>query len=276
MTPIRALDALPLNEVPIAVLDFETTGLFAARGDRVVEVAVLRREPQGAVRAFSSLVDPGVPMPESSIAIHGITGAMVAGAPSFEQVLPRVAPLLSDAVLVAHNAPFDLGFLRTECRRLALQAPAIGPVVDTLRVARDFLLLPRCNLQALARRVGWVHGRAHRALADVKATDAVLRAMVDGLDPEQVPSVALLDQRLRLLGRGSAGRRRVALVLRSAAQGHHDVAIDYTSSVDGPLVLRRTVTVGGIAGGVLRGWCHLRNEERRFRVDRIHRAVRVA
>jgi DNA polymerase III subunit epsilon len=264
-----------VDQVPLLVLDFETTGLHAARGDRVVEVAAIRREPDGTERVLQSLVQPGVPIPPDAQAIHGIRDADLIGAPGYAQIAPALDALLEGAVLVAHNLPFDKGFLLHEHRRHQLPPPPAQPELDTLALGRHALGLPRCNLASIAARVGLPHHGAHRALNDARTTLAVLLQIARSVDPAGVPTVRQLQARVAELRRGSPQRRRIALLLRAAARAGAELEIDYTSLVPGPLCQRRRVRAQRVGDGWLVGWCHLRGEQRRFRLDRIHRAVRL-
>ena len=94
----------------VAALDAETTGL-SPFSDRIVELAGARLLPDGSVGVFDSLADPGVPVPARAAAVHGVTDAMVAGAPPEGEVVSRFFRFARGAPLVAHNARFDAGFL---------------------------------------------------------------------------------------------------------------------------------------------------------------------
>ena len=160
-------------------LDFETTGLDPAR-ERVVEIGAIRFMPgtgcaPGAegrmateLGAMASLVKPGIRMPREVIAIHGITDEDVEDAPPFGEVAPALSALAAGAYIVAHNAPFDLSFLRAELARAGLPPP-LNPVIDTRLLAKAaFPGLSSYRLVHLASRFGIEPGRAHRALDDAR------------------------------------------------------------------------------------------------------------
>lgn len=165
----------PIEELVFTVIDVETTGLEPE--DRITEIAALRLEGLREARRYHSLVNPGIHIPPTARTISGIDDAMVSTAPTFEAVWPLVHALLADAVFVAHNAPFDLHFLSAERKRAGLEAWK-GPVIDTLRLARNTFTLPGYSLQTLHRTLKLSSPPAHRALADVLTTAGLLRVLL--------------------------------------------------------------------------------------------------
>ena len=174
--PPGAPDGCPLpfgwESRAYAALDVETTGLDPGR-DRVVELAILpfHFDSEGALieeEGFCSFVNPAMPIPESSTAIHGITDLDVPAAPFFREVVGMVDRLLSGRVMVAHNAPFDEGFVRAEYSR-ARNPPPLGEIADSLVLAR--LAFPSLHSYALAKAaflLGIDPGSSHRALDDAR------------------------------------------------------------------------------------------------------------
>jgi len=104
----------PVDEVTFTVLDVETTGLNPQYGDRVCEIALLRCEGGRELGRFHSLVDPGRPISPGAFAVNRIRDEDLIGAPLFADIASTVLEMLGNSVLVAHNAPFDLGFLGSE------------------------------------------------------------------------------------------------------------------------------------------------------------------
>lgn len=155
--------------VPLVFLDVETTGLSPEEGDRVCEIALVRVRGGREEGFFSSLVNPGCPISPGASAVNGITDAMVQDASPFSRVAGTVLDTLQDSVLVAHNAPFDLGFLRREMFLSGRQLPEFC-VVDTLRLARRCFSFFSNSLQAISSALRIEVGEAHRALADARAT----------------------------------------------------------------------------------------------------------
>jgi DNA polymerase-3 subunit epsilon len=168
---------LPVSRVSFALFDVETTGLSAAYGHRVCEVACLRLCDGLEVGRFESLVDPGRPVSPGAFRVNRITADMLAGAPTFAEIAHPLLSLMEDAVLVAHNAPFDLGFLASELQ-LARLPPPEGPVIDTLILSRRIYSLPSHSLSAVARFLEAPLEPVHRAMSDVQAMLFILERML--------------------------------------------------------------------------------------------------
>lgn len=170
-----------LEDLTYVVFDTETTGLLPAQGDEIVQIAALRivngRRVEGEV--FDTLVNPGRPIPAASTAVHGITGAMVADAPGIEEVGRRLHKFAEGAVLVAHNAPFDMEFLRRH--EAGIGASFDNPILDTVLLsAVVFGQGEAHSLDALTHRLGITipEEARHTALGDAAATaDAFLRLL---------------------------------------------------------------------------------------------------
>ena len=277
MTSRHPLLDLPAIDAPTAVIDFETTGLSSAGGDRVCEVAVVRGRPRGGRRRkYSRLVDPQMPMPALAQGIHGISDDDLKGQPPFVDVLPSLAKVLDGAVIVAHNAQFDVGFLRAECHLAGVPVPELGPVVCTLDLSRSLYGFSRCSLEALARRTGTPQDTAHRALADNITTMRVYKELLLGLGGalDAPPTVADLLERAQLLQKGGDGRRQLANEIRVAAESEATLTIDYTNRYgDGPLTTRRKVTVKEARLPYFDAWCHLQNELRTFHIRRVQQIL---
>ncbi len=152
-------------------LDFETTGLDSTVG-RVVEVGAIRfslgSDGFFEEASMACLVDPGMPIPQRASAIHGISDADVAGAPSFREVAPALLALAEGAVIVAHNVRFDLSFLDAELSRLGLSRPPAETADTVVLSRRAFPGRASYRLGAIASALGIDAGSAHRALDDAR------------------------------------------------------------------------------------------------------------
>jgi DNA polymerase III subunit epsilon len=171
----------PISQTTFAVFDVETTGLSPAYGHRVCEVACLSVRKGVEIARFESLVDPQRPISEGAFHVNHITPQMLAGAPTFDAIAGPLLALMADAVIVAHNAPFDLGFLAAELEIAQLPAPE-GLVVDTLVLARRTYSFARNGLSAVAAALGVATGPAHRAMGDVWTTHQVLERILSDLE----------------------------------------------------------------------------------------------
>jgi DNA polymerase-3 subunit epsilon len=194
----------PLREVTFVVLDLETTG-GSARRDAITEIGAVKVRGGERVAELATLVDPGTGIPPGIVALTGITTAMVQGAPRLEAVLPTLLEFLRGAVLVAHNAPFDTGFLRAACERHGHAWPR-PPVLCSARLARAVLPreeVPSVRLGALARHFGTVTTPTHRADADARATVEVLHHLLERIGNLGVQSL----EELLALAKDSAPHR---------------------------------------------------------------------
>ena len=194
MTPGRqlALDDLgtPLADVTFVVVDLETTG-GKPQDAGITEIGAVKVRGGEVLGEFQSLVNPGSPIPPFVAALTGITDRMLIGAPSVAAATSSFWEFAQGAVLVAHNAPYDVGFLRGACELHGLPWP--GPrTVDTARIARRALSkddVRNCKLQTLAQYFRSPTSPTHRALDDARATVAVLHGLFDRVGPMGVFSL---------------------------------------------------------------------------------------
>jgi DNA polymerase-3 subunit epsilon len=172
----------PLSQTTFVVVDLETTGGSPARC-AITEIGAVKTRGGDVIGEFQTLVDPGHAIPPMIVALTGITDAMVVAAPRIEAVLPSFLEFLGDAVLVAHNAPFDVGFLKAACRAHDYPWPG-NEIVDTVTLARRATTkeeAPNKKLSTLARVFGSAVEPNHRALEDARATSHVLHCMFERL-----------------------------------------------------------------------------------------------
>jgi DNA polymerase III subunit epsilon len=176
--------AATLDECAFVVFDLETTGLQPGSA-RICEIGAQRIEALEPTSSFETLVDPGTHLPPAVQALTGIQPGSLRGAPRPELAVRRFLDFAGDAVLVAHNARFDLAFLDREVQRLTGRRVA-SPVVDTVWLARRLLegRLRRVGLASLAQFFGVPTEPCHRALPDARATAEILLHLV-GLAQER-------------------------------------------------------------------------------------------
>jgi DNA polymerase III epsilon subunit family exonuclease len=259
---------LPIRSAPVAVLDLEMTGL-SPTGDRVCEIAVVRGEGGRVQREFQTLLQPGVPMTQGAQSCTGITDSMLLGAPIFAEIAGDVVSAIKGAVLVAHNVDFDLGFLHREFDGTPVVLPP-PLTLDTLSIARRLFAFKKNGLLDVCRELAIPISTAHRALSDARATFDLFARMVELLDPGGEVTVRELSDLVGALAPNSPLRLLQQQLLRDAHRERRSVFIDYQSTSD-PLSGRlvREVDIWFLRLPKLQGWCHLRQGERVFRLDRV-------
>lgn len=263
---------LPISSLPLVFLDTETTGLNPRTGDRVVEIALARFRGEVMENYFVSLVSPQRRIPREVSRIHGITDADVRAAPTFAQIVPQLRAELGDAVVVAHNALFDLGFVINEFR-LARETHPDNLVLDTLILLRTYFQFPSNSLPNVAQRLGIQTQNAHRALGDALTTREVFAFIVNQLGAR----ARTLGELLELQGGAIRWPQRDAQdtllppALQDALNQNRKLFLRYADNFGeqserwvSPLdvYFQRDVIY-------LRAYCHLRNGERQFRLDRV-------
>ena len=200
----------PLEEVEYVVFDLETTGTAAATA-RIVEFGAVRMRGFQPQATFERLVDPGRPIPAQITAITGIADGDVRGRPRIDRCLDEFLQFAADAVLVAHNARFDVGFVDAALSRRRGERLA-APVIDTVALARRLLAgrLPRMNLASLAERFDTAVRPCHRALPDARATAEVLAHLLGLAQERGAETVGDLIGLCAPAPRAARGRRGLA------------------------------------------------------------------
>lgn len=162
---------------PLIALDLETTGLDPQR-DRIVEVCLLKFQPDGSRDRLLARIDPGMPIPAAASAIHGITDADVVGMPSFADLAEQVLGFLDGCDLCGFNIKrFDLQVLYAECTRCGRTLPLEDrAILDTMEIFHR--QEPRDLVAAVRFYLGREHGQKHSAFGDSLAAAEVLEAMV--------------------------------------------------------------------------------------------------
>lgn len=192
-------DEMSLRETTFVVVDLETTGgrttgNDATPPDAITEIGAVKVCGGAVLGEFATLVNPQHSIPPQIVRLTGITTAMVGNAPTIDAVLPMFFEFAGDSVLVAHNAGFDIQFLRAAARRCDITWPQ-PQVLCTMRLARRVLSrdeAPSVRLAALARLFAVASNPTHRALDDARATVDVLHALIERVGNQGVHTYAEL------------------------------------------------------------------------------------
>jgi DNA polymerase-3 subunit epsilon len=228
---LESTEELSLRETTFVVVDLETTGgrstgttdTGESPPDAITEIGAVKVRGGAVLGEFATLVDPQRSIPPQIVQLTGITSAMVGDAPTIDAVLPMFLEFAGDSVLVAHNAGFDIGFLRAAAQRCDIPWPR-PQVLCTVRLARRVLSreeAPSVRLAALARLFAVAAQPTHRALDDARATVEVLHALIERVGNQGVhtyadlrsylPDVTPAQRRKRVLAEGLPHRPGVYL-----------------------------------------------------------------
>lgn len=262
------------------IFDVETTGLSPERGDRVVEIAALKVRNSKTLGTFHSLVDPEREISFGAFEVNGISSEMLQGAPKSGEILPDFLEFIKGAVLVGHNVSFDLGFLRKE---LSLSDLSLNPktaVMDTLKMARGLMPhLGRYPLWFVAQSLGVEQGQQHRAMADVYLTYEVFFRLIALAEQKGINDTQTLVQLFSDAPYvdGDTHRAKISLIAEVITK-KEQINLLYFSTSSAAATMRKVTPKRLVFQGEkvkLVGFCHLRNEEREFRLDRILRVERI-
>ena len=192
---MQELDGRTLRSLDFTVFDTETTGLRPSHGDELISIGAVGVHGGEVTesRSFDEFINPGMDIPKASIRIHGITDDMVADKPGANVVVPRFRAFVGDTVLVAHNAAFDLTFLKLKEAETGARFDHV--VLDTLLIS---VFLDRDtddhSLETIAKRHGVTIENRHSAVGDAVATAQIFAAMLERLEAR---GVSTLDRLIR-------------------------------------------------------------------------------
>ncbi|HEV8538485.1 MAG TPA: exonuclease domain-containing protein [Bacteroidota bacterium] len=263
---------LRLDDADFMVIDFETTGLSPESGDRVCEIGAVKLRGGAVIETFSTLINPERPISAGAYAVNGISPRMLVDAPTFSEIADKFARMLKGTILVAYNAPFDVGFLVNEFRLLGYP-PITNTVIDALAVARRLLPgLGRYPQENVASVMAIPFPVKHRALEDAMVTArifAVFSSIVKAYDCSTVHDFFRRDLASVL------NAKRMHLV-NDALERRQNLWIKYLSPTNFEITDRIvspqewvSTGAGGGGGTYLLAYCHTAKGERNFRIDRI-------
>jgi len=257
-----------LSSAHFAFLDLETTGLSPWFGDRICEVGIVLTQGKRIKHQVRMLVNPERPLSPGAASTNGLTDEQLAGEPLFADVADGVAEWLKGNVVVCHNAQFDIQFLDSEFRRLKREIQ-IPNLIDTLMLARQNYDLPSNSLLSIAEAFHIPVTGTHRALDDAHTARGIFFAMMEGLKQYNKP----LDEYIGIYNSPVWPNDGIQLPteLGEAIYSKKNLFIRYVDNKGEET--QRWITpkqVMGLSDYVyLKAHCHLRNDERNFRLDRI-------
>jgi DNA polymerase-3 subunit epsilon len=257
-----------LSNAHFAFLDIETTGLSPWFGDRICEVAIVATEGKRIKGTYCTLINPERPLSPGAISANALAETDLRSAPVFAEVADQVEKWLTDAIVVCHNARFDLQFLDSEYRRInrELQIPNL---IDTLLVARQYFDLPSYSLHSIADAFHLSTIKEHGAREDALNARSIFFAMLGSLKTLKKP----LDDFIGIYNSPAWPDEGIQLPteLEEAIYSGKRLFIRYLNKAGEHT--ERWITpkqVIGLADYIyLQAYCHLREAERSFRLDRI-------
>ena len=258
-----------ISNARFAFLDIETTGLSPWFGDRICQIAVVITEGKRIKSTVDLLLNPERELSPSASHVNGLDESKLSASPKFSEITDQLEALLKDAVIVCHNAKFDLQFLDNEYRKLnrTVEYPNL---IDTLLLARDNFDLESYSLQFLADafHVSKSPQESH-AMADALTAKNIFFAMMDALKPTGKP----LDDYIGIYNSPAWPEEGVYLPteLSEAINSGRRLFIKYMDK-DGEISERwiSPIEVMGLSDYIyLKAFCHTREAERTFRLDRI-------
>ena len=185
-----------LTDTTFIVFDIETTGFSPLYND-IIEIGAVKIRNNEVIDRFSEFINPKKPIPYRIEKLTSINDAMVMDAPTVDVILPRFLEFVGDAVLVAHNAEFDVGFIKQKAKDLGLSFD--GTWIDTIGMARSLLPhLPRYRLDTVCKELGVVNEHHHRAVDDAAATALIFQKLCEMLSEKNITDVDALEESCKI------------------------------------------------------------------------------
>lgn len=260
---------LDISNAKFAFLDIETTGLSPWFGDRICQIAIVVTEGRRIKSTVDLLINPERELSPAAIHVNRLNDAELIKAPKFEELTDKLESVFKDAIVVCHNAKFDIQFLDSEYRRLGLQAE-FPNLIDTMLIAQQFYQLPSYSLDHLAEAFQVVTKLPNsRAQADALTAKNIFFAMMDSLKQFNKP----LEDFIGIYNSPAWPEEGVYLPieLSEAIRSGKRLFIKYMDK-NGEISERwiSQVKVQGLSDYLyLQAYCHTREAERTFRLDRI-------
>ncbi|HAH20660.1 MAG: hypothetical protein A2Y00_04600 [Omnitrophica WOR_2 bacterium GWF2_43_52] len=263
-----------ISDIDFVIFDVETTGLLPRSGDRIIEIAAMRFRSGKPYDSFSSLLNPEREISPAAFAVNHISQEMVESAPLACEVIPRFLEFAGKGCLAGYNVGFDIGFLENEMQLFGESLAEDTAVVDIIRMARS--ILPRIDsygLASVSRYLGIRSPQQHRALSDVEMTAQVFAHLVGKLKDKGLDDFLhfynLFGTNLKLIEGLSAQRinaiqRAIDLGVELNIRYYSGSAQEVTERKVSPKEIRQEGK-----SKYLVGYCHLRKDERTFKINAI-------
>jgi DNA polymerase III epsilon subunit family exonuclease len=266
--------------------DLETTGLYPIK-DKIVEIGAVRfactdapGKPKAA-ETFHTLVNPGMPIPQEVIAIHGITDDMVKNAPLENYAVESFLKFAGRDTLIAHNIAFDAGFIMAAVAQYKMAVPN-NSLIDSCLLAKKFITgVENYKLETIGRRLNIRQTGYHRAMADAAVVMDVFRSIVNKLPPEvAVDSIPFLPEQSLQLHDFVFDKVELApdkAILKKAVSSGFDVQIEYRNG-KGEYSKRQVAPFNLYyfrGKGYLAAYCRQAQETRQFRIDRLVSVAKI-
>ncbi len=265
--PSPSLLQCTLERLTFTVVDVETTGLEPAWGHRLCEIAIVLQRGDCELEVFTQRVNPERAIDPSAQAVHRISYEELQDAPRFTEIAPVVRAYLERAIVIGDNILFDVGFLAAEWRRLRWPPPDLV-LIDTLTLARRWLGLTSNRLTSVAEAFGISINAAHSALGDARITARVLHVLLHTLNDYGVVTLGdLIDAQGGPITWPHSRWDRLPDPLQEALACRRGIWLRYMSEAG--IITERWVEPLDANGEYLIAYCHLRQAQRLFRLDRI-------
>ena len=263
-----------IEDIDFVIFDVETTGLLPKDGDRIVEIGALRYKNGEARESFSSLLNPRRPLSPGAFAVNRISQEMLKDAPVAAEVLPKFIEFAGNSCLAGYNVGFDMGFLENELGLLGRSLPEDTAVVDIIQMARSiFPGLGSYGLGNFSRWLGMFEPQDHRALSDARMTAEVFKRLLLELKKKGIEdfpafynlfgvnpklSTDITNQHI------AAIQKAIDLSIRLKIKYYSSSSARVSEREVSPKEIRREGK-----SQYLVGYCHLRKDERTFKINAI-------
>lgn len=272
----------------IIAVDVETTGLNPEL-DRICEISLLKIKNNNLVEKFTSLINPEIKIPEKISEITGIKDKDVESAPKFKDITEKIYKFIDGEILLCHNAGFDISFLKKEFERAGFQFPEIK-IIDTYLIAKNFFQFKKNSLHALSKLYNLNRMTEHRAEDDAKATFEIFKIFCRELE-KRYRSISLNLLFLFRYQKNFFLKKIIFDINQIENKIYSDKVI--LEKIEKALIEKREILIRYMnikkeiterkiipleivnENGVryLKGFCQLKKEERKFRIDRIKKIV---